>query len=49
MMFVRFIVKKMSKGMFNAGQMDVNLIREKLAKAYAEPIVTGKQIGRAHV
>lgn len=35
-MFVRFIVKKMSKGMFNAGQMDVNLIREKLAKAYAE-------------
>jgi acetyl esterase/lipase len=35
MKFVRFIVKKMSKGMFNAGQMDVKLIRQKLEKAYA--------------
>lgn len=35
MKFIRFIVKKMSKGMFNANQMDVNLIRAKLEKAYA--------------
>lgn len=35
MKFVRFIVRKMSKGMFNAEQMDVQLIRDKLAKAYA--------------
>jgi len=35
MKFVRFIVKRMSKGMFNAGQMDVKLIRQKLEKAYA--------------
>jgi len=39
MKFVRFIVKKMSKGMFNAGQMDVKLIREKLEKAYAQHTV----------
>jgi acetyl esterase/lipase len=35
MMFVRFIVKKMSKGMFNADQLDVKLVRSKLEKAYA--------------
>ena len=34
MKFVRFIVRKMSKGMFNADKMDVQLIRDKLAKAY---------------
>jgi len=35
MRFVRFVVKHMSKGMFNAGQLDVKAIRNKLAKAYA--------------
>lgn len=35
MKFVRFVVRKMSKGMFNADKMDVRLIREKLEKAYA--------------
>lgn len=36
MKIVRLIVKKMSKGMFNADVMDVQAIRDKLAKAYAE-------------
>jgi epsilon-lactone hydrolase len=35
MIFVRFLVKHMSKGMFNAGQLNVKAIRYKLAKAYA--------------
>ncbi|MCW3807037.1 alpha/beta hydrolase [Plebeiibacterium marinum] len=35
MKIVRFIVRKMSKGMFNADKMDVKLIRQKLEKAYA--------------
>lgn len=35
MKFVRFLVKTMSKGMFNAEQIDIAAIRGKLAKAYA--------------
>lgn len=35
MKFVRFLVKTMSKGMFNAEQIDIQAIRGKLAKAYA--------------
>lgn len=34
MFFVRLIVKKMSKGMFDADKIDVTLIRDKLARAY---------------
>lgn len=35
MKFVRFIVRKMSRGMFNAEKLDVQLIRLKLEKAYS--------------
>lgn len=35
MKIVRFIVRKMSKGMLNADSINVQMIRDKLAKAYA--------------
>lgn len=36
MKIVRFIVKQMSKGLFNAEQIDVKKLRDKLEKAYAK-------------